>query len=333
MTALPRVVVLATGGTIAGSASSAASSVRYQAATVPVTALLDAVPALRDVARIEAEQVAQVDSKDMSFALWHRLAARVHHWSTQPDVAGIVITHGTDTLEETGMLLHLAAAASVPVVLTAAMRPATSLSADGPMNLLDAVRVAAHPAAAGKGVLVVVNQEIHSARDAVKAHTSSVHAFVSPASGPLGFVQDALVRFTRAPLRLPPQACPVPDGAWPAVEIVASYAQPGRALVDALVASGVQGLVVAAAGNGSIHETLVEALSDAARAGVTVVRSSRTGAGNVLAPANPNPQAGVFVSAGDLNPYKARVALLLALAGDPGLATDAARLQGWFAGV
>ncbi|TWG79635.1 L-asparaginase [Cupriavidus gilardii J11] len=333
MTTLPRVVVLATGGTIAGSASSAASSARYQAATVPVTALLDAVPALKDVARIEAEQVAQVDSKDMSFALWHRLAARVHHWSTQPDVTGIVITHGTDTLEETGMLLHLAAAASVPVVLTAAMRPSTSLSADGPMNLLDAVRVAAHPAAAGKGVLVVVNQEIHAARDAVKAHTCAVQAFVSPVSGPLGFVQDALVRFTRAPLRLPAQPWPLPAGSWPVVEIVASYAEPGRALVDALVASGVQGLVVAAAGNGSIHETLVDALAGAARAGVAVVRSSRTGAGNVLAPANPNPQAGVFVTAGDLNPYKARVALLLALAGDPALVADAAGLQRRFADI
>lgn len=333
MTTLPRVAVLATGGTIAGSASTAASSARYQAATVPVTALLDAVPALKEVARIEAEQVAQVDSKDMSFALWLALAARVRHWSTQPDLAGIVITHGTDTLEETAMLLHLAAGSSVPVVLTAAMRPSTSLSADGPMNLLDAVRVAAHPEAVGKGVLVVLNQEIHAARDAAKAHTSAVQAFVSPGAGPLGFVQDALVRFTRAPLRLPAQPWPLPAQAWPAVEIVASYAEPGRLMVDALVGAGVRGLVVAAAGNGSIHQTLVEALSDAARAGVAVVRSSRTGAGNVLAPPHPNPQAGVFVTAGDLNPYKARVALLLALARQPQLAADPAALQRLFADI
>lgn len=331
---LPRVIVLATGGTIAGSSSSAASSARYQAATVPVSALLEAVPALKDVARIEAEQVAQVDSKDMSFGLWARLAARVHHWSTQDDVAGIVITHGTDSLEETAMLLHLAGVASVPVpvVLTAAMRPATSLSADGPLNLLDAVRVAAHPEAAGKGVLVVINQEIHAGRDAVKAHTSAVDAFASPGTGPIGLVQDALVRFTRAPLRLPQQALPLPQD-WPVVEIVASYAQPSRVVVDALVAGGARGLVVAAAGNGSIHETLMAALADAARAGVAVVRSTRTGTGNVIAPAQPNPAAGGFVSAGDLNPYKARVALLLALGSDPALAGDPARLQQFFAQI
>lgn len=329
---LPRVIVLATGGTIAGSSSSAASSARYQAATVPVSALLDAVPALKDVARIEAEQVAQVDSKDMSFGLWARLAARVHHWSAQDDVAGIVITHGTDSLEETAMLLHLAGVASVPVVLTAAMRPATSLSADGPLNLLDAVRVAAHPEAAGKGVLVVVNQEIHAGRDAVKAHTSAVDAFASPGAGPIGLVQDALVRFTRAPLRLPRQALPLPQQ-WPAVEIVASYAEPSRVVVDALVAGGVRGVVVAAAGNGSIHETLVAALADAARAGVAVVRSTRTGAGNVIAPAQPNPAAGAFVSAGDLNPYKARVALLLALGAEPVLGGDPVRLQQFFAQI
>ena len=227
------------------------------------------------------------------------------------------------------MLLHLAGVASVPVVLTAAMRPATSLSADGPLNLLDAVRVAAHPDAAGKGVLVVLNQEIHAGRDAVKAHTSAVDAFASPAAGPIGLVQDALVRFTRAPLRLPRQALPLPRQ-WPAVEIVASYAEPSRVLVDALVAGGVRGVVVAAAGNGSIHETLLAALADAARAGVAVVRSTRTGAGNVIAPTQPNPAAGAFVSAGDLNPYKARVALLLALGAEPALAGDPVRLQQFF---
>ncbi|WP_029044179.1 asparaginase [Cupriavidus sp. WS] len=330
MSSLRRVVVLATGGTIAGSSSNPASSAKYQAATVPVSALLGAVPALGEVARIEAEQVAQVDSKDMSFALWSRLVERIRFWSAQPDVAGIVVTHGTDTLEETAMVLHLACEATLPVVLTAAMRPSTSLSADGPLNLLDAVRVASHPASAGKGVLLVVNQEIHAARDAVKAHTAAVNAFASPAGGPVGYVQDDFVCFTRAPLRLPAAAMPVP-AAWPQVEILASYAQPGRVMVDALVAAGVNGLVVAAAGNGSIHQSLAEALAEAAAAGVAVVRSSRTGAGHVAMPAQPRPTAGVFVSAGDLNPYKARVLLLLALAARPALAADPAALQALFA--
>ncbi|AOZ06872.1 asparaginase [Cupriavidus malaysiensis] len=331
MSKLPRIVVLATGGTIAGSAASAASSAHYQAATVPVTALLDAVPALKSVARLEAEQVAQVDSKDMGFALWARLQARVAFWCAQPDVAGVVVTHGTDTLEETAMLLHLSCAVPVPVVMTAAMRPSTSLSADGPLNLLDAVRVAAHPEARGRGVLVVLNQQIHAARDVVKAHTSAVDAFVSPVGGPLGFVQDELVSFMRAPLRRVERSWPLPAGEWPLVEIVPSYAQPSRIVVDALVAAGAAGLVVAAAGNGSIHEALAAALADAARAGVAVVRSSRTGAGHVSIPALPNPGAGLFVSAGDLNPYKARALLLLALARDPRLAADPGRLQQCFA--
>ncbi|TPQ34952.1 MULTISPECIES: asparaginase [Cupriavidus] len=330
MSQLPRVVILATGGTIAGASANPASSARYQAATVPVTTLLAAVPALQSVARVEAEQVAQVDSKDMVFSLWSTLAARVQHWSGQPDVAGIVITHGTDTLEETAMFLHLTQACPVPVVLTAAMRPSTSLSADGPLNLLDAVRVAAHPDACGKGVLVVLNQQIHAARDVVKAHTSAVDAFVSVPCGPLGFVQDELVRIARAPVRSGVGVLPVPQH-WPDVEIIASYAQPGRMVVDALVGAGVRGIVVAAAGNGSVHETLVAALRDAVAAGVAVVRSSRTAAGHVAIPPVVDPLGGAFLSAADLNPYKARVLLLLALAQDPGLASDPERLQGQFA--
>ncbi|WP_354681242.1 asparaginase [Cupriavidus plantarum] len=322
---LPRVVVLATGGTIAGSAGSAASSAHYQAATVPVGALLQAVPPLQGVARVEAEQVAQIDSKDMSFALWSALAARIAYWTAQPDVAGIVITHGTDTLEETAMFLHLTQPCPIPVVLTAAMRPSTSLSADGPLNLLDAVRVAAHADARGKGVLVVINQQIHAGRDAAKAHTSAVNAFVSPSGGPLGFVQDDYVRFQRAPL---PAIAPLPvPSAWPMVEIVGSYAEPSRVVVDALAAAGVRGIVVAAAGNGSVHEVLGGALADAARQGVAVVRASRTGAGHVALPASARAAVGGFLSALDLNPYKARVLLLLLLAADPSLGADPVRLQ------
>lgn len=326
---LPRVVVLATGGTIAGSSGNPGSSAQYQAATVPVSALLQAVPPLQALARVEAEQVAQVDSKDMTFALWAALAARVAHWSAQPDVAGIVITHGTDTLEETAMFLHLTQSCQVPVVLTAAMRPSTSLSADGPLNLLDAVRVAASPDARGMGVLVVLNQQVHAARDVVKAHTSTVDAFVSPLAGPLGFVQDDYVRFLRQPVSAGGALLPVPAD-WTLVEIVASYAQPGRVMVDALVAAGIRGIVVAAAGNGSVHEALGAALADAARQGVAVVRSSRTGAGHVAIPAPPRATAGAIPSALDLNPYKARVLLLLALAAEPGLGADSARLQDVF---
>lgn len=317
--------MLATGGTIAGSSGSSASTAQYRAATVPVSSLVQAVPALGEVARVETEQVAQIDSKDMAFSLWVTLAARVEHWSAQADVAGVVITHGTDTLEETAMFLHLTHRGSVPVVLTAAMRPSTSLSADGPLNLLDAVRVAASPEARGQGVLVVLNQEIHAARDVAKGHTSAVDAFTSPAGGPIGFVQDAYVRFTRALVPNDAPALPVP-AAWPLVEIV----EPGRVAVDAMVSAGVKGFVVAATGNGSVHETLGDALADAAAQGVAVVRSSRTGAGHVAGPGRPRPTSGEFASAGNLNPYKARVLLLLALAADASLGSDPTRLQAVF---
>ncbi|WP_240702147.1 asparaginase [Trinickia terrae] len=325
---LPRIAVLATGGTIAGSAADSAQTAGYQAGVVGVDKLLAAVPGIAHVARIDAEQVASIDSKDMPLTLWATLAERVNALLASDDVDGLVITHGTDTLEETAYLLHLVVKSAKPVVLTAAMRPSSALSADGPLNLLGAVTVAASPAARGQGVLVAFNNRIHSARDIVKTSTYAVDAFQSPEIGALGWVQDGRVEFQRGVVRPHTSGAPFVIGevanGWPGVEIITSYAGATRTMVDALVAAGVRGIVVAGTGNGSIHSALQAALADAVNKGVAVVRSSRVGSGHVMRNGAASDDALGFVSAGTLNPYKARVLLMLALAAGK---ADAAQLQ------
>ncbi|WP_248322166.1 asparaginase [Caballeronia sp. Sq4a] len=322
---LPRIAVLATGGTIAGQAGNAASTAGYKAGVVGVDKLLDAVPALASVARIHAEQIASIDSKDMSLALWTTLAARINELAAQDDIDGIVVTHGTDTLEETAYLLHLTVKIAKPVVLTAAMRPSTALSADGPLNLLNAVTVAASKQASGQGVLVAFNNQIHSARDVTKTSTYAVDAFRSPETGVLGFVQDGRVEFQRAVTKPHTTASEFAVAeSWPMVEIVASYAGVSRVAIDALVAAGVKGIVVAGTGNGSMHESIAEAVSDAVKAGVAVVRASRVGSGHVMRNGAASDDVLGTVSAGTLNPYKARVLLMLALSAG---IEDAAALQ------
>ncbi|MGC2036796.1 asparaginase, partial [Paraburkholderia caledonica] len=270
---LPRIAVLATGGTIAGAAADATNTSGYQAGVVGVEQLLAVVPALSTVARIAPEQIASVDSKDMAMPLWTALAQRINALLADADIDGVVVTHGTDTLEETAYLLHLTVKSDKPVVLTAAMRPASALSADGPLNLLNAVTVAANAGARGQGVLVAFNNKIHSARDVVKTSTYAVDAFQSPEVGALGWVQDGRVEFQRSVVRPHTLSTEFVIGAnWPHVDIVASYAGVSRIAVDALVTAGVRGIVVAGTGNGSIHASLTQALADAASQGVAVVR-------------------------------------------------------------
>lgn len=314
-TSLPRIAVLATGGTIAGEAGDAAKTSGYKAGVVGVDKLLGAVPLLSQVARIQSEQVASIDSKDMTPALWATLCVRVNALLAQDDIDGIVITHGTDTLEETAYLLHLTVKSEKPVVLTAAMRPATALSADGPLNLLNAATVAASRASWKQGVLVAFNNQIHCARDVTKTSTYAVDAFRSPEGGALGWVQDGQVEFQRSVVRPHTLQSPFQISAEPpAVEIVTSYAGASRAAIDAFMAAGVKGLVIAGTGNGSIYSTLQQALADAVKQGVAVVRSSRVGAGHVMRNGAAPDDAIGSVTAGALNPYKARVLLMLALA-------------------
>ena len=234
-------VVLGTGGTIAGTAASAGDNIGYTAAQLGVATLVKAVPALAGVP-LETEQVAQVDSKDMGDAVWRALVARVAHHLARPEVAGLVVTHGTDTLEETAWLLQRVLAPAKPVVLTAAMRPATSLQPDGPQNLLDAVTVARHPGA--QGVVAVLGGVVHGAADVAKVHTYRIDAFDSGDAGPVARIEEGRVRVFRPwPAGQALGAGVVAPEAWPRVGIVLSHAGVDGLLVDALVQQGARGIV------------------------------------------------------------------------------------------
>ncbi|MCV2355530.1 asparaginase [Paucibacter sp. B2R-40] len=302
------VVLLGTGGTIAGTAQDAADNVGYQAAQLGVAELVQAIPPLGR-RRLETEQVAQLDSKDMDFATWQKLATRVAAHLARPEVAGIVITHGTDTLEETAYFLHRVLAPSKPLVLTAAMRPATALQTDGPQNLLDAVNVALDPQA--HGVLVVFAGAVHSAAQVRKIHSYRVDAFASVDGARLAVVEEGAVRWLGGlEGGQPPFGLSIVSAAaanWPRVEVLLNYAGADGAVVDALVNSGVNGLVVAGTGNGSLSLKLDAALRAAQARGVAVLRSTRCDAGPVTESADALP------SAGALSPVKARVELLLRL--------------------
>lgn len=304
------IVILGTGGTIAGTASDASDGVGYTAAQLRVEDLLAAMPALKAVA-LEAHQVAQLDSKDMDFATWRVLAAEVQVQLDRPEVAGIVITHGTDTLEETAYFLHRVLAPAKPVVLTAAMRPATALAPDGPQNLSDAVRVAGAPGAAG--VVVALAGRVHDAVQVRKTHSYRVDAFESVDGALVARVEEGHVRVVgRWPVGTALGLARVsrPAAQWPQVQIVMNHAGADGTAVRALVAAGVHGIVAAGTGNGTLSEALDQALREARQGGVTVWRSTRCDAGPVME------LPGLLPGAGALSPVKARIEMILALLAD-----------------
>jgi L-asparaginase len=323
--AAQRLVILGTGGTIAGRAARAGDNVGYVAGQVSVADLVAdlvaAVPLLKD-RPCDVEQVAQLDSKDMDFAVWQALAARVVFHLNRPDVQGIVITHGTDTLEETAFFLQSVLKPVKPVVLTCAMRPATALVPDGPQNLSDAVAVACH--AGAQGVLVVCAGQVHGADDVAKVHTYRVDAFDSGDAGPVGCVEEGAVRqfrpwpavcaagFFDAPTWARVQHC----AALPRVALLTSHADADAWMVQALLAQPdaarpLRGIVVAGTGNGTLHHDLEAALLQAQAHGIRVLRCSRCARGPVLTHAGQRLPAVSGVSA-----VKARVALALALLAD-----------------
>lgn len=310
----PKIFLLTTGGTIAGAAAKSDALTGYRAGAVGAAELLAAVPALSEVARIASEEIAAIDSKDMTEAIWLRLAARVEA-VLDAGAAGVVITHGTDTLEETAYFLHLTVKSEKPVVLTGAMRPATALSADGPLNIFDAVCLAASPAAHGQGVLVTLNGDIHSARDMEKVHTTAVQAFASPDVGVLGRMEEGAPRFRRRVLTRHTAASEFDLAGvteLPYVPILYGHAGADDRLAAAAVRAGAAGIVHAGAGNGSIAKAVLPTLAAAAAAGLPVVRASRTGAGAVLFTEDAYRMAG-FIDADTLPPAKARILLALAL--------------------
>ena len=303
-----KVVILGTGGTIAGTAAHPGDNIGYAAAQIGVANLVAAVPLLAGVP-LEAEQVAQVDSKDMSLAIWTALATRVAHHLARPEVAGIVVAHGTDTLEETAYFLQRLLAPAKPVVLTGAMRPSTALLSDGPQNLLDAVTVAREVGA--RGVVAVLSGAVHSAMDVRKAHSYRVDAFTSGEAGMLGVVEEGRVRCFRgwpATVAAGLRTLPAQPDAWPVVEIITSHAGAGGRLMQAALAAGVHGIVVAGSGNGGVNVALEVELRRAQEAGVLVWRSSRCLQGPVQAK-----PGDVFPDAGNLTPVKARIEMMLQL--------------------
>ena len=306
------VVIIGTGGTIAGTAARPQDHTGYTAGALSAQALVAAVPALTGQA-LECESLAQIDSCDMDHATWVRLARCVQKHLARADVAGVVITHGTDTLEETALFLHLTVQADKPVVLTAAMRPATAPSPDGPQNLVDAIMLARHGGA--RGVLAVLGGSVHAATEVRKLHGYRVDTFSSGDGGPLALLQDGHVRQLRAwPDAAPPYSgvLDVDTSGWPVVDIVTSHAGARAATVDALVAAGARGLVFAGSGNGSVHAAMLVAARQAMLRGVWVVRASRCIAGGVV-----GKPAGALPSAAGLTPAQARVQLMLEILSAP----------------
>jgi L-asparaginase len=312
---LPHIVILATGGTIAGSAESK-TSVGYTSGAVTVDVLISAVPTLKDIARITGEQIASIGSQDMSDSVWLKLANRANEILAADTVDGIVVTHGTDTMEETAYFLQLTVKSAKPVVLTGSMRPSTALSADGPLNIFNAVAIAGDPASRGRGVLVAVNDDIHSGREITKMNTTDVQTFESPEYGLLGTTLYGKQSYFRGPYRKNTTASEFSvAGAkvLPRVDVIYAHADMSADLIDAAVKLGAKGIVVAGVGDGNMTSKALEALGRAAKAGVVCVRSTRLPTGHTWRNSEVNDDQYGFVAAGELLPAKARVLLKLAL--------------------
>jgi L-asparaginase len=312
---LPNVVVLATGGTIAGAAASDVQAA-YTSGQVGVEQLLAAVPQAKKLAVMRGEQIANIGSQDMNDEVWLKLARRINELAAKSDVDGIVITHGTDTIEESAYFLNLVVKSKKPVVLTAAMRPSTALSADGPLNFFNAVAVAANKDAAGRGVLVVANDWIHGAGSLTKTSTTAVQTFLSPLSGLIGTVAYGEVEFYRGPVgRSTADSEFSLDGvtSLPRVDIVMAHENMDGKLIEAAVAAGSKGIVIAGVGNGNMTQPALDALAAQAKKGIVCVRSSRVTTGRVGRNVEVSDDKLGLVASDALNPQKARVLLRLAL--------------------
>jgi L-asparaginase len=334
--ALPKIKVLATGGTIAG-AQTTKTEAGYTSGKFSVDDLIQAVPQLKDVADISGEQVANIGSQTMNNQVWLKLAARANEVLADNATDGVVITHGTDTLEETAYFLSLVLKSDKPVVLVGSMRPATAISADGPMNLFNAVSLAANPETKGRGPLIVLNDEIHYGREVQKMNATKLDTFESPNRGRAGMMNNGKAYFldplttkhtTSSEFSLSPQPTGrEATGNLPRVEVVYSYANLGREVIDFLVQSGVKGIVLAGVGDGNTTDAALAALQDAAKKGVAVVRSTRTGSGIVDRNVEVNDDKLGFIAARELNPQKARVLLMMGLT----KTQDIKKLQEFFA--
>lgn len=312
---LPNIVILATGGTIAGAGASSTGSA-YTSGQVKIEAMIDAVPNIRKLANLRGEQTANVGSQDMSVKVWLDLANRINELLKSNDVDGIVVTHGTDTQEETAYFLNLVVKSDKPVVLTGSMRPSTALSADGPLNMYNAVALAANPNAKGYGVMVVMNDDIHAARDVKKMFSTPVHTFQSPQEGLIGTVIFGEVLFFHKPSgRHTTNSEFSVEGlkSLPRVDIVYGCADMSTDLIDVMVKAGAKGIVIAGVGDGNMNAGTLEAMKRATKAGIPVVRATRVPIGAVLIKGEVVDTDYGSVSSDELNPQKARILLMLAL--------------------
>jgi L-asparaginase len=312
---LPNIVILATGGTIAGAAATGTQA-GYTSGAVTIDTMLAAVPGIKDLASIKGEQISNVGSQDMTFDIMLTLAKRCNELFSTGSVDGIVITHGTDTMEETAFFLNLVVKSDNPVVLVGSMRPSTAVSADGPLNLYDAVAVAADPNSRGRGVLVVMNDWIHGAHSLTKTSTTAVQTFMSPVRGIVGVSTYGKNDFYNTPTwkHTTNSEFDISNvNKLPRVDILYAYADMSPDLIDCSVAKEAKGIVIAGVGNGNMNKASLEAAERAAKKGVVVVRSSRVATGAVGRNVEVNDDEMGFVASDELNPQKSRILLMLAL--------------------
>ena len=325
---MKRVTILAVGGTVAGSGPGSLDA-SYTSGTVTVDKLIAAVPEINKIATIKGEQISNIGSQEMNNEVWFKLANRVNELLTSGKADGVVITHGTDTMEETAYFLNLVVKSDKPIVMVGAMRNSGSLSADGPLNIFNAVNVAMNKEAAGKGVMVVMNDEIHAAREVTKTNTTAVDTFKSPNSGKIGTVFYGNVKFYMNPTRKH-----TVNSAFditkikelPRVDIVYSHSNDNPDFVNVAVKNGAKGIINAGMGNGNPFPSALEALGEAVKAGVVVVRDSRVGSGETTLNGEVDDGKYGFLASDNLNAQKARVLLMLALT----KTSDKARIQEYF---
>lgn len=312
---LPKVKILATGGTIAG-AGAAADQAGYKAGALPIDDLLNAVPQIHKYAQVTGEQISSIGSQDMSIEVWLKLNKRINEIFAKKEADAVVITHGTDTQEETSFFLNLTLRYDNPVVFTGSMRAATAISADGPKNLFDAVVIAASPESKGRGPIVTFSENIFDGRDIVKTNSTHMEPYTAPNAGPIGQIYDAKVFYYQKSIRKSDKDTPFDITGLtklPRVEIVYMYADANPSMINALVKEKVDGIVIAGVGNGNFNKAYYDAISAAVKAGVVVCRATRCTGGRVVLKDEVNDdELGTIVS-DDLNPQKARILLMLGL--------------------
>jgi len=310
------IVIIGTGGTIASTSACDTEILGYSSVVITINSLIASIPALNTIANVSGEQIAQIDSCNMTHEIWLKLANRINQLLASNKVDGIVVTHGTDTMEETAYFLNLVIKSEKPVVLVGAMRPANAISADGPMNLYNAVVLAASQEAKGNGVLVTMNNTINCSRDVTKTNITLQDTFKSPELGYLGYIHGKTPSFYRSPARkhtVHSEFNVTELSSLPSVDIAYAYIDSTPIMINAAVSAGAKGLIYAGLGNGGMSESMKSALTNISKKGIVIVRSSRVSSGIVTRNDAVNDDLCNFVVSDTLNPQKARILLMLAL--------------------